>query len=199
MSIGQKRELLLDCGEHLPALLHEAGFVDVQKKAVKVRLGDAGGVQGLKAAACRIGAFRGMRDSVLIDGGYGIIDSPEEFDDLLNHVREEWENNECYAIYYTITALRPVSAFRAPPQSLTIPEVFSFHAKHNGHLPFFRYAEDDALRHISYTELETAVQRAARFVTAVSDGGDSPVAVLAVLGQLYLDPISHSCMLIAAP
>ncbi|KAK2024936.1 methyltransferase domain-containing protein [Colletotrichum zoysiae] len=108
-SIGHKRQLLLDCGELLPILLAEAGFVDIEKKTIKVRLGGAGGVKGLKAAACRSGAFRGMRDSVLSDGGYGIVNSAGEFDKLLDRVVAEWETNECHAFYYTITARRPSS------------------------------------------------------------------------------------------
>lgn len=179
-SIGRKRQLLLDCGEHLPALLDQAGFMHIAKKAIKVRLGSAGGVKGLKAAACRIGAFRGMRDSVLLDGGYGIVSSPEEFDELLDGVMAEWETNECYATYYNITARRPASSFTAPPWSLSMPEIFDFHTKNNGHLPFYRYAHDNALHNISYSTLAAAIQRAAKLVLAAAGEGDSPVAVLAV-------------------
>lgn len=124
-----------------------------------------------------------MRDSVLLDGGYGVVSSPEEFDELLDRVMAEWETNECYAIYYTITARRPASSFMAPPWSLSMPEIFDFHAKHNGDLPFYRYAEGDALQHISYATLAAAIQRAARLVLAAAGEGDWPVAVLAVAGK----------------
>ncbi|KAK1972359.1 methyltransferase domain-containing protein [Colletotrichum sublineola] len=113
-SIGLKRQLLLDCGELLPILLSEAGFVDIKKRTIKIRLGGAGGVKGIKAAACRSGAFRGMRDSVLSDGGYGIVNSAEEFDKLVDSVVTEWETNECYAFYYTITARRPSLGLTPP-------------------------------------------------------------------------------------
>ena len=181
--MGRKRQLLLDCGEHLSALLEHAGFVQVTKTAIKVRLGNAGGVKGLEAAACRIGAFRGMRDSVLLDGGYGVVSNPEEFDELLDGVAAEWETNECYAIYYNMTARRPASSFTAPPWSLSMPEIFDFHAQHNSRLPFYRYADDNALQHISYLTLASAIQRAAKLVLAAAGKGDSPVAVLAVAGK----------------
>ncbi|KAK1988857.1 methyltransferase domain-containing protein [Colletotrichum cereale] len=119
-SIGRKRQLLLDCGELLPVLLSEAGFVDIEKRTVKVRLGGAGGVKGIKAAACRSGAFRGMRDSVLSDGGYGIVNSADEFDKLVDRVVTEWDINECYAFYYTITARRPALGLTPPPSSVTM-------------------------------------------------------------------------------
>ena len=159
--------------------------MNITKKDIKVRLGSAGGVKGLEAAACRIGAFRGMRDSVLLDGGYGVVSSPEEFDELLDSVVAEWETNECYAIYYTITARRPASSFTTPPRSFSMPEIFDFHAKHNGRLPFYRYFDGNALQHISYSTLSTAIQRAAKLVLAAADKGDTPVAVLAVAGKFY--------------
>ncbi|PVH94307.1 hypothetical protein DM02DRAFT_506692, partial [Periconia macrospinosa] len=136
-SMARKRDLLLNCGEQLPALLTKAGFVDINTKPTKIRLGSAGGIVGLQAAACRIGAFRGMRDSVLADGGYDVVSSQEEFDELLDNVQAEWEAKECFAIYYTITARRSASSFTTPPASLSIPEIFDFHARHNSHLPFF--------------------------------------------------------------
>ncbi|KAF2135752.1 uncharacterized protein K452DRAFT_238790 [Aplosporella prunicola CBS 121167] len=191
-AIGRRRQLLLDCGEQLPTLLDQAGFADVTKKAIKVRLGSAGGVQGMEAAACRIGAFRGMRDSVLLDGGYGVVSCAEGFDELLDRVVAEWETNECYAVYYTITARRPALGFVAPPESLSMPEVFDFHARHNGHWPFYRYAEDDTVQQVSYKTLAAAVQRAAKFVLAAAAGeGDLPVAVLAVAG-MSLFPFSST-------
>ncbi|GJC78510.1 N-methyltransferase gliN [Colletotrichum liriopes] len=144
-SIGHKRQLLLDCGELLPVLLFEAGFVDIKKRTVKIRLGSAGGLKGMKAAACRGGAFRGMRDSVLFDGGYGVVDSAEEFDKLLDQVLIEWETNECYAFYYTITARRPALSFTAPPSSISTPELSDFQVNCNSHLPFYRYSEDHAV------------------------------------------------------
>ncbi|GKT45413.1 N-methyltransferase gliN [Colletotrichum spaethianum] len=143
-SIGHKRQLLLDCGELLPALLSEAGFVDIKKRTVKIRLGSAGGLKGIEVAACRSGAFRGMRDSVLLDGGYGIINSAEEFDKLLDQVLIEWEINDCYAFYFTITARRPALDFTAPLSSLSMPEIFNFQVKHSSHLPFYQYSEGHA-------------------------------------------------------
>lgn len=127
-----------------------------------------------------------MRDSVLLDGGYGIVSTAEEFDELLDRVTAEWETNECYAIYYTITARSPATSFTAPPWSLSMPEIFEFHAKHNRHLPFYRFAEDDNLQHISYSTLAAAIQRAAKLALAASGQRDSPVAVLAVTGK-------HAC------
>ncbi|KAH8693159.1 hypothetical protein BGW36DRAFT_464342 [Talaromyces proteolyticus] len=183
-SLGQKRQLLLNCGEQLPTILDQAGLVDISKKAVKVRLGSAGGIEGLKAAACRIGAFQGMRDSVLLDGGYGVVKSQEEFDKLLDNVMAEWETNECYAIYYIITARRPSLGFTAPPLLLNIPQIFDFHAKHNGHLPFYRYAEEDVVRHITYSRLAAGIQQAAKLALTVAGESDSPIAVLAVADSI---------------
>ncbi|KZL79396.1 methyltransferase domain-containing protein [Colletotrichum incanum] len=143
-SIGHKRQLLLDCGELLPVLLSEAGFVDIEKKTVKVRLGTAGGLKGVKAAACRGGAFRGMRDSVLFDGGYGIVNSAEEFDKLVDQVMIEWETNECYAFYYTITARRPASVFTTPPSPVSKSKMFDVQVKRGDHLPLYQNSEDRA-------------------------------------------------------
>ena len=194
---------MLDCGEQLPALLKKSGFTDINTRAEKVRLGSAGGVVGLQAAACRIGAFRGMRDSILADGGYGVVSSRESFDALLDSIQSEWEINECYATYYMITARRPASSFTAPPSSLSIPEIFDFHARHNGHLSFFRYAGETGLHQISYSAVNHAIECAAVFIKSIAGEGDLPVAVLAISGKcgnsvysyqkltrLYLDSIT---------
>lgn len=182
---------MLNCGEQLPELLNKAGFSDINTKATQVRLGSAGGVVGLQAAACRIGAFRGMRDSVLADGGYGIVSSQETFDELLDSIQAEWEVNECYATYYMITARRSASSFTVPPSSLSIPEVFDFNARHNGHLPFFRYAGDTDLHETSYSNLKKGIECAARFIKSIAGEDDSPVAVLAISGKFsnYISPL----------
>jgi hypothetical protein len=181
---------MLNCGEQLPALLKKAGFSDISTNATQVRLGSAGGIVGLQAAACRIGAFRGMRDSVLADGGYGIVSSQETFDELLDSIQAEWEVNECYATYYMITARRPASSFTAPPSSLSIPEVFDFNARHNGHLSFFRYAGETGLHETSYSNLNKAIECAAGFIKGIAGEDDSPVAVLAISGKFcnYIYP-----------
>ncbi|KDN35741.1 acetyl-CoA synthetase-like protein [Tilletiaria anomala UBC 951] len=161
------------------------GFTDILSSRISVRLGAAGGDAGKLAAHCRIGAFRGMKDSVLHDGGYGIINSPAEFDALLDDVAKEWEQNECFACYYTFTArreeitARDLRQFIVPPSHLSIPEVFQFHASANKAHEFFRYHQD-RLRSITYEALDRAIDRAVDLLRQRVASRNITVAVLAV-------------------
>lgn len=78
-------------------------------------------------------------------------------------------------------------AFTPPPLSLKIPEVLDFHAEQNADYPFFRYAQDDVIHQISYSEFKLGVERAAAYALEVGAGNDAPVAVLAIAGEYVLD------------
>ena len=81
--------------------------------------------------------------------------------------------------------------------TITIPDLFEWHAEHNADYPLFRFHDGQAAKEITYAEACKGIRRAAKYVrsfagraSALSDGGTrTPVAILANAGALT----SFSC------
>ena len=97
----------------------------------------------------------------------------------------------------------PVHATFRSPRSLieasgtiTIPDLFEWHAEHNADYPLFRFHDGQAAKEITYAEARKGIRRAAKYVlsfagrASASDGETrTPVAILANAGALT----SFSC------
>lgn len=83
------------------------------------------------------------------------------------------------------------TAFRPPPLdgSLTLPEIYEWHAKHNPNHRFFVFAnDDDTIQSISFSEVVRAVHVGARIIRDrmgwKPDVDETPVvAILAASGN----------------
>lgn len=89
-----KNDMLFRCGVYLADMLKAAGFVDVKSEEVVMNLGKWAGEDGVQGRDMTIGAWKGMRDSVMRAGGSGRFTSAEEFTKALDEVAEEWDNVE---------------------------------------------------------------------------------------------------------
>ncbi|KAF5353038.1 hypothetical protein D9757_011862 [Collybiopsis confluens] len=93
--------------KYLPPVLEEVGFVDVRCEVRHTLIGqpDEGGY-----SAEEWGKFwRGLRRDVLERGGYGLVQSGEEYEKLVDETVLEWEtgSNKAYITYYTFLGRKP--------------------------------------------------------------------------------------------
>ncbi|KAG8217007.1 S-adenosyl-L-methionine-dependent methyltransferase [Butyriboletus roseoflavus] len=87
--------MLLRCGVYIVDMLKAAGFVDVKYEEVVMNLGKWAGEDGVQGRDATIGAWRGMRDSVMKAGRLDRLDrfaSAEGFDKAMDEIAEEWDN-----------------------------------------------------------------------------------------------------------
>jgi hypothetical protein len=63
---------------------------------------------GTYAASKHVFVHRGMKTPVLNAGGYGVVQTEKEFDDLLDAVEAEWEQTpDAYMEFFVFTARKP--------------------------------------------------------------------------------------------
>ncbi|KAF8205715.1 S-adenosyl-L-methionine-dependent methyltransferase [Mycena galopus ATCC 62051] len=89
-SITASRNLYFDCAYRIPKMLEEAGFVDIQSESRMQAIGKWGGEFGVASAVNQIGVLRGVKTPVLEAGGYGLVASEAEYDELVNGIEKEW-------------------------------------------------------------------------------------------------------------
>ncbi|KAH0826759.1 hypothetical protein J3R83DRAFT_5169 [Lanmaoa asiatica] len=91
--VGSKG-MLFRCGVYIADMLKTAGFTDVKSEEVVMKLGKWAGEDGVEGRDMTIGAWRGIRDSVMRTGQLGRFASAEEFDKAIDEIAEEWDNIE---------------------------------------------------------------------------------------------------------
>ncbi|KIK66232.1 hypothetical protein GYMLUDRAFT_157580 [Collybiopsis luxurians FD-317 M1] len=95
-----------DLGVYLPQLLEEIGFVDVWCEPRCLRIGKPG-ENGYPSGDWR-NVWKGMKQPLMNAGGYGIVQTEEEYEGLLEGAALEWDNsNEACTTFYTIQARKP--------------------------------------------------------------------------------------------
>jgi len=92
-AMWDKRDIFISVTGHLPKMLADAGFVDVHVEERAIPTGKWAGHDGIEGRDDLIGIWRGMKIPVLDGGGFGYIHSEEEYDDLLEAVAKEWDEN----------------------------------------------------------------------------------------------------------
>lgn len=102
------RGLLLDCGQLIPVLLEEAGFVNITVEKRTIPLGSWAGQQGCDGRDNFINVFKGMKTPILRSGGLGFVDSEASFDKLIDETEDEWNRTEGAEIdFYIFIAQKP--------------------------------------------------------------------------------------------
>ncbi|KAG9310003.1 hypothetical protein JVU11DRAFT_10037 [Chiua virens] len=86
--------MLMRCGVYIMDMMKVAGFLDVKCEEVVIKLGVWAGEGGIQGRDAGIGAWKGMRDSVMKEGGFGRFTSTEDFEKAADEVAEEWDNLE---------------------------------------------------------------------------------------------------------
>lgn len=97
--IFEKRGLLLHPVYDIPALLQDAGFVEVNTKGYEVNLGKWAGEDGVEARESCIGVYRGMKHPVV--NVLGMLSS-FEFDSLVDQMEQEWDSTPGSQVRYNV-------------------------------------------------------------------------------------------------
>lgn len=92
-AMWDKIDIFIGVAGHLPKMLAEAGFVDVHVEERVIPTGKWAGQDGIEGREDLIGIWKGMKIPVLNGGGFGYIRSEEEYDNLLEAVAKEWDDN----------------------------------------------------------------------------------------------------------
>lgn len=87
----RSRNLYPDCAQDIPAMLEAAGFVDIHSESRIQLIGKWAGEIGVTHRVNHVGVFRGIKTPVLDAGGFGIVTSEAEYDDLLDGLDREWD------------------------------------------------------------------------------------------------------------
>ncbi|KAF9563390.1 S-adenosyl-L-methionine-dependent methyltransferase [Agrocybe pediades] len=102
--------LVLDCATYIPAMLEQAGFVNISVQERSIPLGKWAGNHGADGAANFIGVFRAMKTPILKAGGLGFVQSEAEFDTLLDKVEREWDQTKGAEIKFYIFSAQKASS-----------------------------------------------------------------------------------------
>ncbi|KIK66233.1 hypothetical protein GYMLUDRAFT_928779 [Collybiopsis luxurians FD-317 M1] len=99
-----------DLSVYLPSILEEVGFVDVRCESRRLsigRSGENGNGDAYSSEEWRDG-WKGLKQPVLDGGGYGVVRTGEEFEELMEGSTLEWNNsNEASCTFCTILARKP--------------------------------------------------------------------------------------------
>ncbi|KAF9060628.1 hypothetical protein BDP27DRAFT_1236515 [Rhodocollybia butyracea] len=108
-SLHASKGIVGDLGLYLPKLLAKKGFKDIHCEGREIPIRESVNNDGLNRSQQWYDLWMGMKTPVLTSGGFGIISSEEEFDELLEGCLKEWnESDKAYTTYYTIVARKPV-------------------------------------------------------------------------------------------
>lgn len=87
------RSMRFDIAVALPSLLHDAGFTNITVEKRDIRVGKWAGQTGADARDNIMMLFRALKTPILRSGGFGVVSSEGDFDDLLDSVKKEWDNH----------------------------------------------------------------------------------------------------------
>ncbi|KIK66784.1 hypothetical protein GYMLUDRAFT_218232 [Collybiopsis luxurians FD-317 M1] len=95
-----------DLGEFLPPILAEVGFVDIRREVRHIPVGRSG-EHGFRSDEWVV-LWKAMKAPVLNAGGFGYVQTEEEYEELLQESVQEWDSSSgASAAYYTILARKP--------------------------------------------------------------------------------------------
>ncbi|KAF7295425.1 S-adenosyl-L-methionine-dependent methyltransferase [Mycena indigotica] len=88
---SEARNLYVDCAYDMPKLLKDAGFVDIASESRMQQMGSWAGEDGEAMRKNHVAVLAGIKTPVLNAGGYGIVSSESEYDQLVEDLHREWE------------------------------------------------------------------------------------------------------------
>lgn len=101
--------LLLNCEAHIPTLLEQSGFCNVKVEKRFVGMGKWGGQLGSDHVATLGDAFWSIKEPVMKFGGFGLVNTGEEFDRVVADATEEWNTIPGTGRhYFVIIAQKPL-------------------------------------------------------------------------------------------
>jgi len=105
--IMRDNHFLLDCPTQISVMLKEAGFMNVRSERRMVPLGRSAGQDGIDGSTNFASAYVALKTPILRAGGYGHVQSEEEYDAMVVGAKEEWLSSDVDFPFYTIYAQKP--------------------------------------------------------------------------------------------
>lgn len=96
------RGLLLHCSRQLPDMLRRAGFERIAIETKTIPLGKWGGSVGMDARDNFMGVFRGMKTPILRSGGFGFVETEDDWEMWMNAMEQEWDETPGAEIPFTL-------------------------------------------------------------------------------------------------
>jgi hypothetical protein len=90
-SVGDSRNLYLDCAHGMPKMLAEAGFVEIETESRMQPVGKWAGEAGVAHRINQVSVFKGFKTPILEAGGFGYVRSEKEYDMLVERAEKEWD------------------------------------------------------------------------------------------------------------
>jgi hypothetical protein len=100
--------MILTASEDIPRFLKDLGFEDVQVQRSDLPVGKWAGQEGVINRENAMEVYRAVKQPILRMGGFGMVRSESEADELLDNVEKEWDEVEgTYLKYCLIVARKP--------------------------------------------------------------------------------------------
>jgi hypothetical protein len=80
-----------DIGQRIPTFLQQSGFVDIRHNPRATVCGTWAGEHGIEGKENMLGIIRGLKTPMLKAGGYGVVASEAEFDDMVEALGKEFD------------------------------------------------------------------------------------------------------------
>jgi len=106
-ALYEENGLMRDCAAQISKMLAYAGFVDIKVDKRTVSTGRAGGKIGAMCTASIIGAVRNMKEPVMRAEGLGVVQSENEFDEVMDETFKEWQTVGVQCVFYVTTGRKP--------------------------------------------------------------------------------------------
>ncbi|KAG7451632.1 S-adenosyl-L-methionine-dependent methyltransferase [Guyanagaster necrorhizus] len=84
--------LVIDVAKRLPDMLKREGFINVHSDTRALPLGAWADTDGLELRDNLVSVYSAMRGPIFETGGFGLVSSEREYDDLLDGLAKEWDN-----------------------------------------------------------------------------------------------------------
>ncbi|PBK66264.1 hypothetical protein ARMSODRAFT_355276 [Armillaria solidipes] len=84
--------LVIDVAKRLPDMLTREGFINVHSETRALPVGAWAGTDGTELRDNLATVYSAMRGPIFEAGGFGLVSSEQEYDDLLNDLTKEWDD-----------------------------------------------------------------------------------------------------------
>jgi len=105
--IMRDKQFLFHCPIQVPAMLQQAGFIDIHSECRMVPLGRSAGQDGIDGSTDLAAIADALKTPILRAAGYGHVHSEEEYDAMVLGAKEEWLSSDAEFPFYAIYAQKP--------------------------------------------------------------------------------------------
>jgi len=90
-ALSEHRGMFQYCAKHIPKMLEDNEFENIQSEDFATPLGKWAGQLGIDGSANFINLWRSIKTPVLNAGGFGLVDSEKMYDKLMDDLEREWD------------------------------------------------------------------------------------------------------------